>query len=212
MTDTLQASPLTAQEQFWRGEFGTEYIGRNNDDRYLAANIALFSKVLARTGPLASVIEFGPNVGLNLRAIATLQPDIRCTGVEINPQAAAELRAWGGCTVEERSMLEPQSLEPHDLAFTKGVLIHVAPEKLDLAYDQLVRCSRRFILVAEYYSPSPTSVPYRGHDDRLFKRDFAGELMDRHAGLSLVDYGFFWRRDPSFPMDDLTWFLLEKRA
>ena len=37
-----------------------------------------------------------------------------------------------------------------------------------------------------------------------------GELMDRFPSLKLVDYGFLWKRDPVFPQDDITWFLLEK--
>jgi spore coat polysaccharide biosynthesis protein SpsF len=28
----------------------------------------------------------------------------------------------------------------------------------------------------------------------------------------LVDYGFAYHRDPAFPQDDITWFLLEKTA
>jgi len=35
--------------------------------------------------------------------------------------------------------------------------------------------------------------------------------MDRHPQLQLVDYGFSYRRDPNFPQDDITWFLMEKR-
>ncbi len=69
----------------------------------------------------------------------------------------------------------------------------------------------RYILVAEYYNPQPTEIAYRGHSGRLFKRDFAGELMDRFPDLSLVDYGFVYRRDANFPQDDLTWFLMEKK-
>ena len=65
-------------------------------------------------------------------------------------------------------------------------------------------------MVAEYYNPTPQMIPYRGHDDRLFKRDFAGEILDSFPDLSVRDYGFAWRRDPNFPQDDLTWFLLEK--
>jgi len=53
---------------------------------------------------------------------------------------------------------------------------------------------------------------YRGHTDRLFKRDFAGEIMDRHPKMELVDYGFAYRRDPNFPQDDITWFLMEERS
>jgi hypothetical protein len=59
-------------------------------------------------------------------------------------------------------------------------------------------------------APTPTEVPYRGHSQRLFKRDFAGELMDRHPDLELVDHGFAWRR-ARLPQDDINWFLLEKR-
>jgi spore coat polysaccharide biosynthesis protein SpsF len=54
------------------------------------------------------------------------------------------------------------------------------------------------------------SVPYRGHTERLFKRDFAGELMDRFPDLRLLAYGFNYHRDPSFAFGDDTWFLMEK--
>ena len=66
------------------------------------------------------------------------------------------------------------------------------------------------MLICEYYNPSPVSIEYRGHSDRLFKRDFAGEIMDRFTDVQLVDYGFAYHRDISFPQDDCTWFLLEK--
>lgn len=56
------------------------------------------------------------------------------------------------------------------------------------------------------------TIPYRGHEQRLFKRDFAGEMLDAYPDLRLVDYGFVYRRDPVFPADDLTWFLMEKKG
>ena len=62
----------------------------------------------------------------------------------------------------------------------------------------------------EYYNPSPVAIMYRGHDDRLFKRDFCGELLDKYKDLELVDYGFCYRRDPVFQQDDMTWFLMRK--
>ncbi len=62
----------------------------------------------------------------------------------------------------------------------------------------------------EYYNPSPVAITYRGHDDRLFKRDFCGDLLDKYKDLYLVDYGFCYRRDPVFQQDDMTWFLMRK--
>ena len=69
----------------------------------------------------------------------------------------------------------------------------------------------RYLLVAEYYNPSPVTIPYRGHENRLFKRDFAGEILEKYPSMTLIDYGFAYRNDPSFPQDDITWFLLEKK-
>lgn len=206
------STALEAHEAFWRGSFGDDYVERNRDERYVAGNLALFSKVLARTGPLESALEFGCNVGLNLRAFAALQPGCRLTGVEINARAASVARAWGGATVIEDSFLAVPQFTPHTLVFTKGVLIHIDPARLPDAYERLVAAAQRYVLVAEYYHPTPVTVSYRGHDERLYKRDFAGELLVRYPGLTLVDYGFCWRGDPTFPMDDLTWFLLEKRV
>jgi pseudaminic acid biosynthesis-associated methylase len=201
----------TPQETFWAGEFGTNYIDRNRSDQLLASNRMFFEKALSKAGSIASCLEFGANVGMNLKALRLLRPDIVATGVEINPDAAAELRAVvGDANVVEGSLFDWDG-EPAELSFTKGVLIHINPDMLSAAYDQLYRASSRFILVAEYYNPSPVTIPYRGHDDRLFKRDFAGDLLDKFSDLSLTDYGFAYRRDPEFPQDDISWFLLQKK-
>lgn len=197
------------QDKFWRGEFGDRYIERNNNG--LPSALAFWCSITERTGPLESVLELGANIGTNLQAIGRLVPGCRRDAVEINAKAAQVLRQNGRAeSVFERSLLDFTPPQTYDLAFTKGVLIHVAPSDLGKAYETLYRCSRRFVLVAEYYSPTPVEVEYRGHTSRLWKRDFAGELMDRYP-LRLVDYGFQYRRDPSFPADDVTHFLMEKR-
>ena len=201
----------TEQEQFWAGEFGTEYAGRNAGPHWVASNAALFSRVLQRTHGVGSVLEVGANTGLNLRALRSLLPDADLGAVEINPAAAKQLREWGECEVFEESALDFRPSRSYDLTFVKGVLIHINPDRLPDVYRLLVEASTRYVLVAEYYNPAPVEVPYRGHEGKLFKRDFAGEMMDAH-GLRLVDYGFVYRRDPNFPQDDLTWFLMEKPA
>lgn len=60
--------------------------------------------------------------------------------------------------------------------------------------------------VCEYYNPVAVTIPYRGHTDRLFKPDFAGEILDRFDDVELVDYGFACHRDPVHPQDDISWF------
>lgn len=201
----------TEQERFWAGEFGDAYIGRNRGEALLAANTAFFARALGRAGAVGSVLELGANVGMNLAALRRLLPAAELSAVEINPTAAAELsRALPDCTVNVGSLLAHKPGRTYDLVLLKGVLIHLDPASLPAAYDIMREACGRYLLIAEYYNPTPVEVPYRGARDRLFKRDFAGELLERHPEFSLVDYGFAWRRDPLFPQDDLTWFLLER--
>lgn len=202
----------TAQEQFWAGRFGDDYIERNQGDALLASNIALFSRALDRATSISSCLELGANIGMNLRALRLLLPSAALDAVEINASAAQRLaEVIPAASVHHGSILEFSPRSTWDLVLTKGVLIHIAPERLATVYDTLARCARRYILLVEYYNPTPVSMSYRGHEDRLYKRDFAGEMMDRHPQFPLVDYGFQYRRDPIFPQDDLTWFLMQAK-
>jgi spore coat polysaccharide biosynthesis protein SpsF len=211
MTDETKFK--TEQEAFWAGNFGTEYIGRNEGPALLASNLAFFSRALARAGKLGSCIEFGANVGMNLRALQLLYPGMTLAGIEINADAADTLaKHIGSGGVHRGSILDYRQSVKYDLTLIKGVLIHINPEQLPVVYQKLHESTGRFLLVAEYYNPAPVAIPYRGHADRLFKRDFAGEILERYPDLRLVDYGFLYRRDPAFPHDDITWFLMERNA
>lgn len=202
----------TAQEEFWAGEFGTEYISRNNSDRLLASNLNFFAKALHTVRDVNSCLEFGANIGMNLKALNLLYPSIDAHGIEINFAAAKLLgEVISPAKVYNTSILDFSVQRTWDLTLIKGVLIHLDPGVLPDVYDKLVASSGKYLLVAEYYNPVPVTISYRGHSDRLFKRDFAGEILDRHPQLALVDYGFAYRRDPNFPQDDITWFLLAKK-
>lgn len=203
----------TDQETFWAGEFGDDYIGRNASDQLLASNLSFFSGALRSAGAIRSCVEFGANIGMNLRALKLLYPAMAQEGIEINATAAAELaQLIGDKQVFNGSIFDYVPAGRHDLALIKGVLIHIDPNMLAATYRKLYDATNRWILVAEYYNPSPVAIAYRGHQDRLFKRDFAGEMLDMFKDLRLVDYGFAYRRDPVFPQDDITWFLMEKVA
>lgn len=200
----------TEQEAFWAGGFGDEYTGRNRGANWIASNVAFFAKVLRRTSSVGSVLELGANIGMNLRALRNLLPEARLSAVEINAQAVEELQKIPELGIHHGSLLDFEPTEKSDLVLIKGVLIHINPDKLPDVYDVMHKASSRYICLAEYYNPTPVAIPYRGHTDRLFKRDFAGEMLQRHPDLRLVDYGFAYHGDPNFPQDDLTWFLLEK--
>lgn len=202
----------TEQELFWAGAFGTDYISRNQGDALLASNLSFFTKALQQARRPASCIEFGANIGMNLKALKLLCPSQEQHAIEINSEAAAQLsEVVPAPNIMNDSIIGFQPARTWDLVLIKGVLIHINPDCLPDVYDSLVAACGRHLLIAEYYNPVPVAIPYRGHGDRLFKRDFAGEIMDRHPKMALVDYGFAYHRDACFPQDDITWFLLELR-
>lgn len=202
----------TEQEYFWGGTFGDEYTIRNNSDYMISSNTALFSQIITNTKGIKNVLEIGSNRGLNLLALSRLLPDMKMTAVEINKKAADECALIPNVEVINCSVFDYNVQElKYDLSFTKGVLIHIAPEKLEDVYDKLYRSSRRYVMVAEYYNPTPIEVLYRGNEGKLYKRDFAGEMMKKYDDLSLVNYGFVYHGDNNFACDDITWFLMEKK-
>lgn len=198
----------TEQENFWAGSFGSQYIGRNST---APSSTAIWARMLARAQKFSSAIELGANICLNMRAILTLVPKCRLAAVEINADAFRILSQIPSVTATHCSLFEFETTEQFDLSFAHGVLIHLNQERISEAYEKLYQLSRRYILISEYYNPTLVSVTYRGHENQLFKRDWVGEMMDTYPNLSLVDYGFFYHRDPIFPGGDQNWFLLEKR-
>lgn len=202
----------TEQEAFWQGEFGAKYSERNIGEQWIASNLALFSSILKRTENVKSVIEFGSNIGLNLKALDSLIPNAQLSAIEINSVAVEKLKEWGKIkNIYSQSILEFTPANKWDMSLIKGVLIHINPDALQDVYEKLYQSSSRYICIVEYYNPSPVAITYRGHTDRLFKRDFAGEILEKYPDLKLVDYGFVYHHDRNFPQDDCTWFLLEKR-
>tara|TARA_X000000950_G_scaffold41682_1_gene45709 strand:+ start:16160 stop:16798 length:639 start_codon:yes stop_codon:yes gene_type:complete len=201
----------TEQEKFWAEDFGNDYIKRNNNKKILSSNLYLFSNCLKNTSDINSCIEFGSNIGLNLKALKILFPNINISAIEINEMAISSLKK----TVDKKniyhqSIINFSNQNKWDLALIKGVLIHINPDQLSKVYDNLYNSTKKYILLCEYYSRLPTNVEYYGFKDKLFKRDFCGEMLDRFKDLELVDYGFIYHRAQNFPQDDINWFLLRK--
>ena len=201
----------TEQEAFWAGSFGDDYIARNQSKELFAGNLNFFTEVFNNTIGVKTIMELGANIGMNIRALNYLFPNSKTSAIEINQKAFKELKSI--CTGEAflGSILDFKPKEQYDFVFTKGVLIHINPDELNNVYNLMYNLSKKYICVAEYYNPSPMTIPYRGEKDKLFKRDFAGELLEKYQDLKLVSYGFKYKRDNNYPQDDITWFLLEKK-
>ena len=202
----------TQQENFWAGEFGNEYILRSQGEEILNSNINFFERALKKTKNIKTCIEFGSNIGMNIRALKKICPEKEFHAIEINKSALSYLKE---IVPEENiindSIINFRPFKKWDLVLIKGVLIHLNPDKLQKVYLSLVNSCSKYLLINEYYNPKPVAIDYRGHSERLFKRDFAGEILDAYPEMKLLDYGFLYDRESIHKrVGSTNWFLLEK--
>jgi pseudaminic acid biosynthesis-associated methylase len=196
------------QLDVWQGDFGVAYTDRNQVDwRVRAPAFAAMLEGLK----LRSILEVGCNRGHNLMALRhLLGPGVTLAGVEPNPYALELARASGVATCHRGSGSElPLGDGAFDLVFTAGVLIHVPPDVLAPTLREFHRCSRRYLLAIEYAAAEDTVIPYRGHSELLWKRDFLKHYQTLFPDLALLRQGY-WGAEDGF--DRTTWWLLEKPA
>lgn len=208
------------QTDTWAGSFGDDYTARNLPDANQLAYRQRFWQEALRSiegfptceKSVRKVLEIGAGSGTNLTVMRPYfaPAATELAAIDVNPAAIRYLHENPDITYAmEADFLRAPIMPIFDLVFTRGVLIHIDPTRLDAALSRIHIASRRYILLAEYYAPDATPVSYRGQEGLLWRNDFAGLMLDKYPDLQLIDYGFKYHRDAN-PQDDITWFLLEK--
>lgn len=197
----------TQQLETWSGEFGTAYTDRNIAD--LAKRTQAFREIIQDL-PITRVLEVGCNRGHNLVAFSEIIGEsAEVCGIEPNPYALRTARA----SSDRISALKGTAFELpfrdgyFDLVFTAGVLIHISLADLPRAISEIVRTSRRYVLALEYFAEEETTIPYRGSNDLLWKRNFLAHYQTQFPELKLVRSGYY---DQEQGFDRTHWWLLEK--
>ena len=203
------------QVQFWAGKFGDDYSKRCNvSNSRIKQAIWKWSRILRSIehNLPTSCVEIGSNVGINLHALNTL---LNATLYAVEPnQHARETLAKSEVLPEDHIFDATGSSIPLgdrevELSISCGVLIHIAPEDLLSTYSELYRVSSKYIVTNEYFSDKPEAIAYRGHTNKLFKRDFGALWTEYFSNLELVDYGFIWKGAGA--QDNSNWWLHRKR-
>jgi pseudaminic acid biosynthesis-associated methylase len=183
----------TDQMEFWKGNFGDEYTARHTDDfdaiykeYYGVTRTALNKEFLAEIPKEAQILEVGCNRAMQLRLLERIGFS-NLWGIEINRNALAGAREKTSFNVVYGSALDiPFKDTFFDLVYTSGVLIHIAPQDVPKAIDEIYRVSRKYIWGLEYYAPKCEEIDYRGHKNRLWKNDFLRLYLDQHPDLQVV--------------------------
>jgi pseudaminic acid biosynthesis-associated methylase len=203
----MESVMQTSQLSLWRSEFGRAYTDRNDHEK--PERVIAWRRLLDGITP-DRVLEVGCNVAWNLEYLRRL--GVReLYGIEPQPYAVERERWRGpGFGILQGTAFDlPFRDGWFDLAFTSGVLIHIAPESINMALDEIYRVSRRWVVAIEYDHPTEQEINYRGHDGALWKRDHGALWMARHPDL---------REVRSFPLsaadgyDDCTAHLFEKQG
>jgi SAM-dependent methyltransferase len=123
--------------------------------KFLAERIKIFS-------PFSSVLEVGCNCGPNLFLIAKNFPEVELKGIDISPMAVQrgnELLLKEGLLnvkllVGKANDLSQFSDKSFDIVFTKAVLSHIGPSKIRKVIEEMIRVSKRTLILVEYHEPS----------------------------------------------------------
>jgi pseudaminic acid biosynthesis-associated methylase len=174
----------TSQLALWRSDFGRQYTDRNDQEK--PERVTSWRRLLDGFTP-ERALEIVCNVGWNLEYLRRLGI-AELYGVEPQPYAVERARQRGPAfgVLCGTAFDLPFRDGWFDLAFTSGVLIHIAPETVGAALDEIYRVSRRWIVAIEYDGPTEQEIQYRGHAGALWKRDHGALWQQRHPDLRLV--------------------------
>jgi pseudaminic acid biosynthesis-associated methylase len=194
-------------EDLWAGGFGDDYVQRN---KAASEGRRPFWEARYANIEINSALEVGCNVGGNLRWLVELLGAEYVAGVDVNETALevvrSELPGVDARVATARDL--PFDDDAFDLVFTTGVLIHQSPEELPRVMDEIVRCSRRYVLCGEYRADELEEVPYRGQRGALYKQDYGRLYQERFPQLRLLEEGFLPKSEGVW--DDVTYWVFEQ--
>jgi len=193
----MKAGRETKQSREWAGDFGRAYTARNTFDpsqldalwmtNYGVTRTAMNRKLLGAVPSDARILEVGCNVGNQLLLLYGMG-FTNLSGIDVQSYAVqiAQTRVPGASIIEGSALDIPFPERHFDLVFTSGLLIHIAPADLPGVLNEIHRVAKTWILGSEYYAPTLTEVNYRGHEDLLWKDDFAKLYQQQFADLQLL--------------------------
>lgn len=186
----MEPMPKTCRR--WAGAFGDAYTERNRDEtvedvdaeyaeRFGVTQTELLARYFADVDRDARILEVGSNVGVQLDILQSLGFH-KLYGLDLHRNALTIMKDTRPSIQPIRGSAHrlPFRAESFDVIFTIGVLIHMPHEILAEVIDEIVRCSRRWIIGSEYYAPTRTELLYRGQRGILWKDDYASLYTTGH--------------------------------
>ncbi|AXX88357.1 methyltransferase [Malaciobacter marinus] len=186
------------QRQTWEDEFGKEYLQRNiytpkhldefYENRYTLSRTDLNNRFLKNINKDAKILEVGTNIGNQLLHLQSMGFK-NLYGIEIQERAInfAKKRADNLNIIKGDALDIPFKDAYFDLVFTSGVLIHISPDNINFAIDEIYRVTNSYIWGFEYYAKEYTDLMYQGNKNLMWKADFMKLYKERKKDLVKLD-------------------------
>ncbi|WP_419777157.1 pseudaminic acid biosynthesis-associated methylase [Malaciobacter marinus] len=186
------------QRQTWEDEFGKEYLQRNiytpkhldefYENRYTFSRTDLNNRFLKNINKDAKILEVGTNIGNQLLHLQSMGFK-NLYGIEIQERAInfAKKRADNLNIIKGDALDIPFKDAYFDLVFTSGVLIHISPDNINFAIDEIYRVTNSYIWGFEYYAKEYTDLMYQGNKNLMWKADFMKLYKERKKDLVKLD-------------------------
>jgi pseudaminic acid biosynthesis-associated methylase len=188
---------MTEQMRKWMGQKGRDYTERNVNsvegmdelyrNNYGVSRTELNQRFLEGMERSLPILEVGCNIGNQLLCLQKMGFN-NLYGIDIERQALQiAKKSTGNIQILEGSVFEiPFPDEGFHIVFTSGLLIHIHPQDIGSALDEIHRCTKKYILGLEYYADDYTAIHYRGDRRFLWKTDFPRLYLEKFPDLKMV--------------------------
>jgi len=176
----------TNQIKTWQ-RIGAEYTkGNPYDPAGREKARSYFFKYATDLDRSLKILEVGCNNGTNLGVLKNMGFK-NLSGVDVLSDAIESAKKnVPDATFQVGSILElPFEDNSFDLVFTCGVLIHVHPNEVTQAINEIHRCSKKYIWGFEYYNEVCEEAAFRARD-ACWSADFASLYAQNHDDLNLL--------------------------
>ena len=183
----------TKQIESWDGDFGKSYTNRNKfsmDNNYIM-NYGItrksMNKEFLNKYKFNNILEIGSNIGNQLLLLQQMGYD-NLWGIDVSQYAIKISKEnTDDINIIKASVFDiPYKDNYFDLVFTSGVLIHINPDDINKALDEIYRVSNKYIWGFEYYSDTYEEIEYRGKKNLLWKTDFMTLFLNRFKDLKVI--------------------------
>lgn len=184
---------LTPQEKAWTGKLGREYTDRNQGEitredwfnKHGITRHALNKEFIGHIPKDCRILEVGCNIGNQLRLLQKMKyKDL--WGIDIQSDAVERAKEYlSHVNIVNGSVFDiPFKDGFFDLVFTSGVLIHISPDDIMKALDEIYRCTKSYIWGYEYYVPvGYEMIEWHGQKDMLWKTNFINLFLNKYPNF-----------------------------